>query len=167
MPEGIGPRILGVRPLAGLEGSVIFRLTSGLPYSRSDSTGDTLVGLPNGSRLPYNSSLDLLIRRALKLGHVQGGIYLDVRNLLDRQNIVAVRRDTGEPGPDDRAIGMLAEAAYAAHPEPIPFESPRYRRAADIEATGSWKAGTSCFRCSPRRHATSRRRSSPTGRRGW
>ena len=55
VPEGIGPRILGVRPIAGLEGSVIFRLTSGLPYSRSDSTGDTLVGLPNGSRLPYNS----------------------------------------------------------------------------------------------------------------
>ena len=49
---------------------------------------------------------------------------------------MAVRRDTGEPGPDNRAIGMLAETAYAAHPEPIPFESPHYRRAADIDGNG-------------------------------
>jgi outer membrane receptor protein involved in Fe transport len=136
VPEGIGPRLFGVKPLAGLEGSVIFRLTSGLPYSRSDSTGDSLVGLPNGSRLPYDSSLDLLIRRALRVRNLRGGIYLDVRNLLDRQNIVAVRKDTGQPEPDDRTIGAMAEAAYEAHPEPIPFESPRYRRAADIDGNG-------------------------------
>ncbi|MGH7499316.1 MAG: TonB-dependent receptor [Gemmatimonadales bacterium] len=136
VPDGVGPRVFGVRPIAGLEGSVIFRVTSGLPFSRTDSTGDSLVGLPNGSRLPYNSTLDLLIRRALRLGHMQGGIYLDVRNLLDRQNIIAVRKDTGEPGPDDQAIGILAETAYAAHPEPIPYESARYRRAADTDGNG-------------------------------
>ena len=155
VPEGVGPKILGVRPIEGLEGAVIFRVTSGLPFSRTDSTGDSLVGLPNGSRLPYTSSLDLLVRRALKLGRVQGGLYLDVRNLLDRRNVVAVRKDTGEPGPDDRAIAADAEAAYAAHPEPIPFESPRYRAAADIDHNGV-RGGTerACFRCSRRRPAT-------------
>ena len=51
-----GPAIGGVRPLAGLEGAVILRLASGLPFSMSDSTGDSLVGLPNGSRLPNTSS---------------------------------------------------------------------------------------------------------------
>jgi hypothetical protein len=30
----------------------------------------------------------------------------------------------------------MAEAAYAAHPETIPFESPRYRRAADLNNDG-------------------------------
>ncbi|HEY8256075.1 MAG TPA: TonB-dependent receptor [Gemmatimonadales bacterium] len=136
VPDGFGPRIAGVRPVAGLEGSVIFRVTSGLPFSRTDSTGDSLVGLPNGSRLPYNSSLDLLIRRALRIGQMEGGLYLDVRNLLNRQNIVAVRKDTGEPGPDDRAISLMAEAAYAAHPEPITFESPRYRASGDLDGNG-------------------------------
>ena len=136
VPDGVGPRIFGTRPIAGLEGSVIFRVTSGLPYSRTDSMGDSLVGLPNGSRLPYNSSLDLLIRRALRVGNLRGGIYLDVRNLLDRRNIVAVRKDTGEPGPDDRTVGAMAEEAYQAHPEPIPFESPRYRRVADLDRNG-------------------------------
>ncbi len=135
-PENAGPRILGVRPVGGLEGSVIFRINSGLPYSRSDSTGDSLAGQPNGSHLPTNSTLDLLIRRTLRLGNVQGGIYLDVRNLLDRRNIVAVRRDVGQPQPDEQTLNFLAETAYQAHPEPITFESLRYRRAADLDGNG-------------------------------
>jgi len=131
-----GPRILGVRPIGGLEGAIIFRLSSGLPFSRTDSTGDSLVGLPNSSRLPTTSTLDLLIRRALTIGRVGGGIYLDVRNLLNRKNIVAVRKDSGEPRPEDAAITRLAQEAYAAHPEPIPFESPRYRKTGDLDGNG-------------------------------
>nr|MBA3317026.1 TonB-dependent receptor [Gemmatimonadales bacterium] len=131
-----GPALGGVRPLAGLEGAVILRLASGLPFSMSDSTGDSLVGLPNGSRLPNTSSLDLLIRRSVRLGGATGGIYLDIRNLLGRRNIVAVRRDTGLPRPDDAAIQRTAEAAYAANPEPIPYESARYRAAADLDGDG-------------------------------
>ncbi len=136
VPERTGPSILGIRLLAGLEGSVIVRVTSGLPFSRSDSTGDSLVGSPNGSRLPTSSTLDLLIRRALRLGQVRGGIYLDVRNLLDHRNIVAVRRDTGTPEPFVTTVTALAEAAYQAHPETIPFESVRYRQAEDLNADG-------------------------------
>jgi outer membrane receptor protein involved in Fe transport len=136
VPEGVGPSVAGVRPLAGLEGAVILRLASGLPYSLSDSTGDSLVGLPNGSRLPNTSSLDVLIRRSLKLGGTTGGIYLDIRNVLNRRNVVAVRRDTGEPAADEAAIQRMAEAAYAANPSPIPYESGRYRSEADLNGDG-------------------------------
>ena len=62
-----------------------------------------------------------------------GGIYLDVRNLLNRRNVVAVRRDTGEPQADNGAIDRMAEAAYPAHPEAIPYESSRYRRERRLE----------------------------------
>jgi hypothetical protein len=31
---------------------------------------------------------------------------------------------------------MLARAAYNANPNPIPYESPRYRRAADLNGDG-------------------------------
>jgi hypothetical protein len=135
-PPRAGPAIAGVRPLAGLEGAVVLRIASGLPFSMSDSSGDSLVGLPNGSRLPGNSSLDLLIRRSLHLGGATGGIYLDVRNVLNRRNVVAVRRDTGQPGADEGAIQRMAEAAYAANPAPIPYESIRYRAAADLNGDG-------------------------------
>jgi outer membrane receptor protein involved in Fe transport len=136
-PDEVGPKLLGVRPVAGLEGAIIVRARSGLPFSRSDTlVTDSLVGLPNDSRLPMTATVDLLVRRPLRLGRTMGGIYLDVRNLLNRRNVVAVRRDTGEPQPDDGAIGRMAEAAYAAHPEAIPYESARYRQNADLNGDG-------------------------------
>jgi len=134
-PGEVGPRLLGVRPIAGLEGAIIVRALSGLPFSRSDSTG-ALAGLPNGSRLPASATLDVLVRRPLRLGRTRGGIYIDVRNLLNRRNVVPARRDTGQPQPDVATVNRLAQAAYQAHPETIPYESSRYRRSADLNGDG-------------------------------
>jgi hypothetical protein len=131
-----GPSLLGVRPFAGLEAAVIGRYSSGLPYTRLARGVDTLIGAPNESRLPSVSTLDLLLRRPLSVGGVRGSVYLDVRNLLNARNIVAVRRDTGEPQADETAILEMAEAAYALHPEAIPYESPRYRAHADVNENG-------------------------------
>jgi outer membrane receptor protein involved in Fe transport len=137
VPDQVGPRILGVRPVAGLEGAVILRALSGLPYSLTDTLHtDSIVGLPNGQRLPWTTTVDLLVRRPLKLGRTTGGIYLDVRNLLNHRNVVAVRRDTGEPQANEAGITRIAEAAYQAHPEPIPYESSRYRASADLNGDG-------------------------------
>jgi hypothetical protein len=128
--------VLGVHALGGLQAAVIGRLVSGLPFSRSDASGDSLVGLPNAGRLPATYTLDLLVRRPLRMGGVRGGVYFDMRNVLNRRNIIAVRRDTGLPGPDNQAVNALAEATYAAHPEEIPYESPYYRPDADIDGNG-------------------------------
>jgi len=72
----------------------------------------------------------------LKLGGARGGIYLDARNLLNRRNVISVRRDTGLPGPDEAAVQNIAENAYQAHPEAIPYESPYYRAFADADGNG-------------------------------
>jgi outer membrane receptor protein involved in Fe transport len=136
VPDRVGPTIGGVKPLAGLEAAVILRLASGLPFSMTDSTGDSMIGLPNGSRLPNTSSVDLLIRRSVRLGGATGGIYLDVRNVLNRRNIVAVRRDTGEPQITSNLVEFMAEEAYLANPDPIPYESARYRAEADLNGDG-------------------------------
>ena len=81
-------------------------------------------------------TIDLLVRRPIRLGGVRGGLYVDVRNLLNRRNIVTVRRDTGEPGLTAAGVDSLAEAAYQLHPEQIPFESARYRAFADTDGDG-------------------------------
>lgn len=135
-PRGLGPRLGGLRPFGGLEGSVVVQWSSGLPYSRVAPGTDSLVGLPNDNRLPSTQTVDLLIRKIITFGAVHGGIYLDVRNLLNRRNIVAVRRDTGSPEAPDALVQAEADAAYDAHPEPIPYESPRYRRWADLDNNG-------------------------------
>jgi len=128
--------VAGMRLLAGLEVAAIARYSSGLPYTRTNLTGDTLIGLPNSYRLPPEKTIDLLIRRPIRVLGRWGGLYLDVRNLLNFRNVESVRRDTGQPGADDVTISTLATQAYNAHPEAIPYESPRYRAWADQDGNG-------------------------------
>ena len=129
-------RSFAFTPLAGLEIAAVGHFWSGLPYTRTSLVGDTLVGAVNGSRLPNQKSLDMLLRRPIRLGKWHGGIYLDVRNVLNTVNQTSVRRDTGTPTPADSTITLLATAAYSANPNPIPYESPRYRRAGDLNGDG-------------------------------
>ncbi len=134
VPEGVdvGP----LRPLVGLEGATIVRFSSGLPFTMTNLTGDTLIGLPNSHRLPPLLTVDMLLRRPVRVGGWRGSVYLDVRNLLNRRNIEAVRRDTGEPDLGELQLATLAEQAYQDHPEAIPYESPRYRAFADADGNG-------------------------------
>jgi hypothetical protein len=136
VPQGGGPRLAGVRLLGGLEAAAIVRVNSGLPYSRTNAAGDSLLDVPNSARLPSQSSIDLLLRRGIAIAGRRGSLYLDVRNLLNRRNIEAVRRDLGTPGPTPAVLQALADQAYQAHPEPIPYESMRYRPFADLDQNG-------------------------------
>ena len=141
-----GPKVLGIRPLGGLTASGVFRYGSGLPYSRTDITGDSLAVEPNGSRLPSQMTVDALFRRPLRLGRFDGGIYVDVRNALNTRNQVSVRRDTGNPFASEATIDRLANDAYNANPDPIPYESPRYRRTADLDNNGMVAGRADCSR---------------------
>jgi hypothetical protein len=136
VPEGWGPNAWGVRPLAGFEAAAIVHYASGLPYSRVDTTGDSLIGLPNSYRLPSQSSVDLLLRRPLRIGAFTGSVYADVRNLLNTRNLISVRRDTGRPSLTASEVQALALAAHNAHPEAIPYESQCYRKWADLNNDG-------------------------------
>ncbi|MDH3457555.1 MAG: TonB-dependent receptor, partial [Gemmatimonadota bacterium] len=129
------PRALG-SVLAGTEASVVGRWSSGLPFTQTNVTGDSLIGLPNSQRLPHQERLDLLIRRLLRVGGWRLGLFADVRNVLARRNVVAVRRDSGDPAATDGQIAAMAESAYLANPHAIPYESPRYRAWADANGDG-------------------------------
>ena len=136
LKPGAGPEILGVRPFGSVLASAVLRYASGLPYSRTDITGDSLVAEPNGSRLPSQWTLDMLLRRPLNFGGLQGGLYVDVRNVANTRNVLSVRRDTGNPDPSEAYLNTVAEQAYQANPQTIPFESPRYRRHGDLNGDG-------------------------------
>ena len=146
LSRNAGPRLAGIRPFAGFEAAVIVRVSAGLPYTMTNLAGDSLIGLPNSHRLPTLATVDMLVRQPIRLGgRWQGSVYLDVRNLLNRQNIEAVRRETGQPNFTDAQIQQMAETAYAAHPEPIPYESPRYRSYADLDGNGLIEGRTELF----------------------
>jgi hypothetical protein len=86
--------------------------------------------------LPSTNTVDLLVRRPIRIGHLEGGLYCDIRNLLDRQNVVAVRRDSGQPQATTAVLDQMAQTAYGAHSEAIPYESPYYRASADLDGNG-------------------------------
>jgi hypothetical protein len=134
--DSAGTRFPGAWLVRGLETAAIVRLSSGLPYSQTNAAGDTLLGLPNSWRLPWTATVDALVRRPIRLRGLKGSVYVDARNLLGRRNLVAVRRDTGTPGLGEKGVSDAADAAYAAHPEDIPYESPRYRAGADLDGNG-------------------------------
>jgi hypothetical protein len=131
-----GFAIHGLRPFAGIQFSAVGRYYTGLPYTLTNLAGDSLIGEVNGSRLPNQSDVDVLLRRPLTIGGRHGSIYVDVRNLLNTSTLTSVRHDTGTPYPDTSTLTTLATEAYQANPNPIPYESPRYRRYADINGDG-------------------------------
>ncbi len=133
---GAGPTVLGGHPFGALETAVILRFASGLPYTTTNTTGDSLVGSINGQRLPSYTTFDLLLRKPIPFGKALASIYLDVRNVFNTSTIQYVRRDTGTPTIDEDVLQDQAQAAYDAHPEPIPYESPRYRAYADLNGNG-------------------------------
>jgi hypothetical protein len=81
--------------------------------------------------------VDLLVRRPLRIGAFVGSIYADVRNLFDTRNLIAVRRDTGRAALLPIEVQAIAQGAYNAHPEGIPYESQRYRSWADLDHNGT------------------------------
>jgi len=136
VPDSLGPRLAGSPIFGGLEAALIGRYNSGLPYSRTNLAGDSILGLPNSQRLPSQMQIDMLLRRSINLFGWRGGLYLDVRNLLNTVNIEAVRRDVGTPNPSSGELQAMAQAAYQAHSQAIPYESPRYRAWADLNHDG-------------------------------
>ena len=87
--------------------------------------------------LPWVVQVDL--RATLELGEVPGcpdcrwRIVVDGRNLLDRENVLALRRDTGTIAPPAAEVLELARGVPGG---PIPRESPRYSALADLDGNG-------------------------------
>ncbi|HLG34487.1 MAG TPA: TonB-dependent receptor [Bacteroidia bacterium] len=129
-----GPMLFGKPILARTGLNVVFRAGSGTPYSRQANItqGDavtqnvaigisqrsTLDGNINGSRLPWQFRIDARIDRdfEIKFGKTKDdgsrkrafiNVYLQVQNLLDARNVIAVYRFTGNPDDD----GYLNAAA--------------------------------------------------------
>jgi outer membrane receptor protein involved in Fe transport len=122
-----GPMLFGKPILARTGLNMVFRAGSGTPYSRqANITQDaafgiaqrsTLAGNINGSRLPWQFRIDARIDRdfEIKFGKTRDdgsrknvfvNVYLQVQNLLDARNVIAVYRSTGNPDDD----GYIASA---------------------------------------------------------
>jgi hypothetical protein len=126
----------GWRLGASLAGSV----RSGYPIDRRLAAGEAAEDLAHTrARLPWTGIVDLRLTYELGRFGVCGSCawraLLDVRNVLDRDNVIALRRDTGALAPrreDLEAVAVELSDGF----QPIPFESPRYSALADLDRNG-------------------------------
>jgi hypothetical protein len=114
--------------------ALVSNVQSGYPIDRI-AAGDATA---SQTYLPWTSNVDLRLTR--ELGRLPGcstcawRVTFDGRNLLGMENVIAVRRDTGGPGPSLTAVRALVDGMPA--PDPIPMESPHYTRGIDVNGDG-------------------------------
>ncbi len=114
------------------------RFASGTPL-RWTPRAIRLVGLPNSHRLPSQShGRPPCVRRPLRIGALRGSVYSrraePPRTSATSSPCAAIPRPARARAPRGQAHGPRLR--YHAHPEAIPYESPRYRRWADLDHNG-------------------------------
>ncbi len=96
IPDGAGPMISGVPIFDNMDISMIFRYSSGPPYT----PGGRDVGFveKNSLRQPSIYSIDLMIGKEFKIfSGLRVRAFAEILNLTDHRNILYVYTDTGEP----------------------------------------------------------------------
>jgi len=101
--------------------NLVAQYGSGLPYTFNPARS-IYVAEPNNSRLPEQMTLDLYARKGFTLGPLELGIFVDVRNLLNRKNVVSVYAATGSP---DYSGEESAKATQDWQQDPTNYSSPR------------------------------------------
>ena len=104
-PEESGAAALLGSLLRGTSADLVFRLTNGPSYTRQFQQGLGWVAPPDvlaaasepfgASRLPWTKVLDIRLAKIVGATGMRGTLYVDVLNLLDSRNVIAVFSETG------------------------------------------------------------------------
>lgn len=123
------------QPASRWAASLTATVSSGYPLDRTVTDSD-LASRP--TYLPWTAVLDL--RASRDMGGLPGcascawRVTLDARNLLGRDNVIALRRGTASLAPSVAYLDSVA--AQVTLPEPIPRESERYSAHIDLDDDG-------------------------------
>ncbi len=93
VPAGVGPEILGIRPLERLSVGITWRASSGWPYT---PVHDGEQAAQFSGRMPWTSQCDLKIYRDFVSFGQLWSLFADVRNLFNRRSVYSVFAATGQ-----------------------------------------------------------------------
>jgi hypothetical protein len=135
-----GPRMFGKNILENTGLNVVMIANSGSPYTRSSfffaeaqGTGTPILkGSVNGSRLPFQSRINVRLDRSftLQYGKKNGDddrktaelqIYCLVQNILNQKNIIGVYRATGNPSDDGYLTAATSQSQISNQVDSISF----------------------------------------------
>ncbi|HSG80978.1 MAG TPA: TonB-dependent receptor [Gemmatimonadota bacterium] len=112
---------------------------SGYPVSRTVEDVEEIIEPGAIERLPWTATFNL--RLTWDFGALPGcrscgwRVILDGRNIMDRNNVIALRRDTGSLAPSVEQLATTAGTVPEDMP-PIPLESPGYSAQIDLDRNG-------------------------------
>ncbi|MEE9168103.1 MAG: TonB-dependent receptor [Candidatus Neomarinimicrobiota bacterium] len=106
-PKGYGMNLIG-------------NLGSGLPFTPTDVRGLNLAD-SNSGRMPSTAVVDMKAYRDFRFDRITARLFLDVRNVLNKRNILNVFNNSGKP---DESLNPNSSAAWEDRPQY--FGSPRH-----------------------------------------
>jgi len=139
LPPQYGPELAFFRPFADLNLNVQYNYASGPPYTPEDSRGNPSPDV-GSRRMPSTQTADMRIDKMFNIGDMfSWGLFLDVRNLFDVENVVDVYHNTGEPddnGNPPDIEGYATEEAWqeayenwqVRYKDPFNYSNPRIIR---------------------------------------
>ncbi len=95
IPDGEGPLVFGSTIFENMDFSLIFRASSGIPYTPSGR--DIGFVVKNSLRQPGNYNVDLMVGKEFDLyNNLRLRLFVEILNLTDHRNVLYVYGDTGE-----------------------------------------------------------------------
>lgn len=120
-------------------GALTASVRSGFPLDRRLAAGDVAGEPAVPERLPWTWLASVRVARELGNLPICSGcswrVIADARSIFGRENIIALRRDTGTLAPSAADV-LAADDDVPEDMEPIPFESPRYSPLIDLNGDG-------------------------------
>ncbi|MCF7806929.1 MAG: TonB-dependent receptor [Candidatus Marinimicrobia bacterium] len=90
-----GLTLFGMDPLANVNANLLLNVASGLPYT--PYVDPTIRVEINSARKPWTYSLDLRVKKQVKIGSVKPALFLEAMNITDHDNVLSVNNRTGKP----------------------------------------------------------------------
>ncbi|MCK5077130.1 MAG: hypothetical protein KAR38_12175, partial [Calditrichia bacterium] len=125
IPDNDGPDFGGIKPFENMNINILFQAGSGLPYT--PYVDPSLRIDINSARKPFTSTLDLSIRKNVKVGGITTALFMDVTNVFNKENVVHVYSRTGKPY--DTGEPHLVGASDDADHNPLHVGPPRIIKA--------------------------------------
>ncbi|MCK4257120.1 TonB-dependent receptor, partial [candidate division WOR-3 bacterium] len=136
LPPDFGPELGSFKPLANLNTTLRFIYTSAFPFDRRDFHG-SFVGV---ERSYDNLCTDLRLEKDFQIAGVKLGLFVEIWNLFDRENIINVYSYTGKPD-DDGNPPRWDPVRYESMHENDPYINRKYESAYDVYLSDyeNWK----------------------------
>jgi outer membrane receptor for ferrienterochelin and colicin len=125
IPKDQGPEIFGIKPFSDFNLNILFQAASGLPYT---PYVDPTVRIEiNSGRKSWTSTLDFRMIKRFWFSNIAAGVFVEVTNLLNKENVRYVYSRTGKPF--DTGVAGLVGSSPDANYNPNHIGPPRIIKA--------------------------------------